>query len=319
MEESLSALVKFYISCCRTEGKSPATVRWYRQKLDYFVRFLMERGLARKVSEIGKREIRAFIQHLQTEVRADENNPRKPTREKGLSPHTVQGYARALRAFFSWAVREGFLDESPMKGIKMPKIPKLMMPCFMKDEARRLLDPASYNGQFAVRNRTIVMLLLDTGIRLSELTRLRMRDLHLEEGWFKVNGKGSRERNVPMGHSCRTAMWRYVTKDRPEPAAPGIDNVFLNRSGRPLSGDWIYKIISDVCRKAGIQGKRLGPHTCRHTFAKSFLMNGGDLLTLQRILGHSSLEVVRMYVDLNVKDLIEQQRQFSPVDRLNER
>ena len=318
MEESLSALVDFYISCCRTEGKTRATLRWYKQKLEYFGRFLVERGLAREVSEIGKREIRAFVHHLQTEVRADENNPYKPTREKDLSPYTVQGYVRALRAFFSWAVREGFLEESPIKGIKVPKVPKLVMPSFTEHEVRRLLDPTLYSGQFAVRNYTIVILLLDTGIRVSELTGLRMKDLHLEEGWFKVKGKGNRERNVPMGHSCQTAMWRYVTKHRPKPAAPGIDNVFLNRSGRPLSADWIYKIISNVCRRAGIQGKRLGPHTCRHTFAKSFLMNGGDLLSLQRILGHSSLEVVRMYVDLDVKDLIEQQRRFSPVDRLNE-
>ena len=110
-------------------------------------------------------------------------------------------------------------------------------------------------------------------------------------------------------------MHRY----RPAPALPGIDRVFLTRTGYPLRPDYVYKIISQACREAAIQGKRLGPHTCRHTFARNFLLNGGDLLTLQRILGHSSLEVVKLYVNLDTKDLLAQQWKYSPVDTLKAR
>lgn len=112
---------------------------------------------------------------------------------------------------------------------------------------------------------------------------------------------------------------RYVRRHRPDPALPGADSVFLTRRGYPLRPDYVYRIVSKACREAGIRGKRLGPHTCRHTFSRNFLLNGGDLITLQRILGHSSLEVVRLYVNLNTDDLIAQQWKFSPMDTLKAR
>ena len=119
-----------------------------------------------------------------------------------------------------------------------------------------------------------------------------------------------------MGRTCRLAVSRYVHKYRPEPTLASVKNVFLTRDGRPMKADCVYKIVASACETAGIQGKRKGPHTCRHTFAHRFLMNGGDLLTLQRILGHSSLEVVKLYVDINTNDLLAQQRRYSPIDTL---
>lgn len=279
---------------------------------------MASKGLPTDIDEIDAEEIRTFIAHLQAEVKADENNPRKPAQQKALSAHRLQGYARAIRAFFSWVVREGFLEEHPVKGVRLPRVPKLVMPSFTETQVRKLLDPEAYEGIMSIRNHAILTLLLDTGVRVSELTGLRMKDLHLEEGYFKVRGKGARERIVPVGKESLAALWRYVLRFRPELRHALIDNVFLTRDGRPMTQGWVYRIVANTCTRIGIKGSGVGPHTCRHTFAKNFLVNGGDLLTLQRILGHSSLEVVRMYVDLNTKDLIEQQSRFSPVDKLRQ-
>jgi len=317
--DSLETLIRHYLLLCQTEGKSPGTIRWYQQKLEYFVSFLKEHQLPTQIDAITPQELRRFIHHLQTEVKVGENNPHRPTEEQGLSPQTVAGYVRTLRAFFSWAVKEGFLDEHPMKHIKTPRVPSLVMPFFTDEEVARLLDAIKKPTPTGKRNYTMVLILLDTGVRVSELVNLQMGNLYLEQGYFKVLGKGSKERIVPLGRSSRRALVQYVQKYRAAPALPGINRVFLTRSGYPLRPDYVYKIVSQACRDAAIKGKRLGPHTCRHTFARNFLLNGGDLLTLQRILGHSSLEVVKLYVNLDTKDLLTQQWKYSPVDTLTAR
>lgn len=146
-----------------------------------------------------------------------------------------------------------------------------------------------------------------------------MGGLHLAEGCFKVLGKGARERIVSLGRRSRSILNRYIRRYRPDPATPRIDNVFLTLQGYPISPGYVHKIIASACDEVGISGKRRGPHTCRHTFARSFLLNGGNLLTLQRILGHSSLEMVRRYVSFDTRDLISQQCRFSPIDLLEEK
>ena len=190
------------------------------------------------------------------------------------------------------------------------------MPFFTDEEVARLLDATKKPTPTGKRNHTMALVLLDTGVRASELTNLETDDLYLEQGYFKVLGKGSRERIVPLGRNSRRALVEYTRKYRPVPALPGMDRVFLTGTGYPLRPRYLYQIISQACGEAGIRGKRLGPHTCRHTFARNFLLNGGDLLTLQRILGHSSLEVVKLYVNLDTRDLLAQQWKYSPVDAL---
>jgi integrase/recombinase XerD len=185
-----------------------------------------------------------------------------------------------------------------------------------KEEVRQLLSVPDEQTATGARDKTIFTLLFDSGIRAAELTGLRLPDLHLGEGYLKVFGKGAKERVVPIGYQCQRALIRYIRRFRPEPALPSIDHVFLTLDGKPMQINWLYKIVSRACKKAGINGKRLGPHTLRHTFARNFLMNGGDLLTLQRILGHSSLDMVRRYVSLNTDDLVSKQRRFSPMDML---
>jgi len=159
------------------------------------------------------------------------------------------------------------------------------------------------------------MLLLDTGLRMGELINLKMEDAHMTEGLLKVMGKGKKERIVPMGSNAQRALQRYLFRYRHKPFHPGIDNVFLSVLGKPLTENSIKLIFSRLAKKSGVV--RLHAHLCRHTFATRFLINGGDVFTLQQILGHSTLEMVRHYVNLATNHVAIQHQRFSPLDRLN--
>ncbi len=312
----LSTLVEGFRLYCLAEGNQPTTIRWYMGKLDIFQRYLKDHHLPTNASQITTTHLRRFLVHLQTVGKADQHNPHKPTREEGLFPQTIQGYARTLKAFFSWATVEGYLAQNPAQRLKIPKAPKAILQTFSEDQIRRLLRAINQRSTVGFRNYCIIPVFPDTGIRLSELVTLELPHLHLDQAYFKVLGKGAKERIVPIGAHVQKALWKYIHHHRPEPFHPNIQNAFLTRDGRALSPSSVYQRISDYGEKAGLKGVRCSPHTFRHTFAKNFLLNGGNVFTLQKILGHSSLEVVRIYINLASDDVQVQHRKASPVDWL---
>ena len=198
--------------------------------------------------------------------------------------------------------------------MRIPKAPQVMIKTLGNSQIKALLSVVDRKRPKGFRDYCMVLVLFDTGVRLSELVNLQMKDLDLERGFFKVMGKGARERLVPFGAKVQTTLWKYIHRFRPEPFHPNAGNVFLRSDGRPLTGGQVYRVIRKYGRNAGIRGVRCSPHTFRHTFAKNFLINGGDLFSLQKILGHSSLAVVRMYVELTSEDVQIQHRRYSPVD-----
>jgi integrase/recombinase XerC/integrase/recombinase XerD len=159
------------------------------------------------------------------------------------------------------------------------------------------------------------MLLLDTGLRIGELVNLKMDDVHMDEGYLKVMGKGKKERIVPIGNSAQRALQRYLFRFRPKPINPVVNNVFLSVNSQPLTENSLKLVFARLSRRSGVH--RLHAHLCRHTFATRFLINGGDVFTLQQILGHSTLEMVRHYVNLASSHVTIQHQKFSPLDRLN--
>jgi site-specific recombinase XerD len=162
-----------------------------------------------------------------------------------------------------------------------------------------------------VRDRAIVVLFFDTGLRLSELAGLRPCDLR-PDGSAKVMGKGARERVVPVGSAARQALLRYL---RQEGGSDPNQPIFRSRRHGPLTARSIQQVFKRLKARAGIPG-RCSPHTLRHTFARAFLVNGGDAFSLQRILGHATLDMVKRYVALADSDLAVRHRTASPADRL---
>lgn len=311
----LTSLIQGYRLCARTEGKSDKTVLITSTALNKLQRFLGESGYPADVTEIGVRELREFILYLQ-QVRAFEHHPYTEPQTRGLSGHAINTYLRTIRAFWSWLVREEIITSNPFCRVKIPKPPKKVMATFSDKQLTAMLKAINNTTPAGFRDRTIMLMLLDTGLRASELVGLTMDNVNLEDGMVKVLGKGSKERIVPFGAKVQRILWKYLHKYRPQPANPLYPTLFLTASGNPITTDRLRTIIEKYALRAGIEGVRCSPHTFRHTFAISYLRNGGDVFSLQRILGHSSLEVVSIYVNFASADIKSRHRRFSPADNL---
>ena len=310
---NLVRLIESYAHCLSSEGKSPKTIEWYIANLKRFAKFLSDNHLPESVTEIGKEETRRFISHLQTDVRRWENHAGIKD-DKRLSAYSVQGYARTIKAFWSWLMAEGYIPHNPMTSLKLPKTPQKVISTFSQEQIQQMLNCIDKKSSHGFRNFTMILLLLDTGIRLSELINMQMDNLDFLQSCILVKGKGNKERVVPFGSQVRRTIRRYIMHFRPNPDSPITGEVFLTEDGLPLRPRAIQSMLLRLSKKAKISGIRCNPHRFRHTFAKQYLMNGGDIFSLKEILGHSSLEVVKIYVNLASSDILQQHRKFSPVD-----
>jgi len=311
----LATLIQGYNLCAQSEGKSTNYINLVTACIGLFIKYLEANGLPTTVSGINAQHIRGFIIHLQS-VNRFANHPFAKPQEGGLSGHTINTYMRSLRAFWSWLESEEIIVDNPFSRLRIPRAPTKVIPTFSEEQYRALLAQVDITSPQGYRNYTILLLLLDTMIRVSELTSCRMEDLNLEGRVIKVWGKGSKERIVPFAKTAQKALWKYISFHRPEPQMPRQDMLFLTADGRPMTKNRVETIIKSYGRKAGIEVVRVSPHTFRHTGAVNFLRNGGDLFTLQRIMGHSSLEVLRGYVNLSQCDLNMVHSKASPLDNL---
>ena len=313
--QKLPDLAQGYALCAKTEGKSQNSINIVVNSVRYFESFLYPNGLVLDVNEIGPGEIRAFILFLQQQ-KCFSRHPFNHVQDKNLSGHTVNCYLRSIRAFFPWLVSEGVIAENPFDKVKIPRSPRKVISTFSEHQILQLLKAIDISSAEGHRDYAIILTLLDTGLRVSELCSLRLSDLWLEDGILKVMGKGNKERLIPIGKLVQRILWRYITWHRPEPAIPNSDFLFLTNDGRPLSKDRVEKIMARFGKKAGLKGVRCSPHTLRHTAAITFLRNGGDVFSLQRMLGHSSLEMTRRYCEVADTDLKKAHITASPVDNL---
>jgi site-specific recombinase XerD len=312
-DDRIETLVEGFALRNRSLNRSNATTRWHSDNLRDFVGFLHSRKHSLRVDEITPKVIRAYIIHLQSKRRYD-SHPLTPVQEQKLSPQTVRARVVTLKAFFAWLQRDGYTEHNVMKNIESPQVPQRLMTVLSQEEVERILSAVNPRTPLGRRDLAIMMSLLDTGIRCAELSGLKLGDVHISRGYLKVMGKGSRERLVPLGATARRALIEYIRSYRP---ASTSENVFLTETGKPMTVGGIQLMIRRLGRRCGVS--RLHAHLCRHTFATNYLMSGGDIFTLQQILGHSSLEMVRRYVNLSSEYVIGQHNRFSPLDTMHPR
>lgn len=212
----LYKLIVQYAHSNKAEGQSPKTIDWYSEMLEGFNRFLKSRGLPELLSNFNIELVREFVVYEQ---------------ERGMSPATVQCKVRALKAFSTWLNGEGYFDINFMSRLKLPKAPVKFIEPLTNVEIDRLV--VYYNPLTAIgcRDIALLILLLDTGLRLNELSILPLQDAHIDEGYLKVMGKGSKERTVPVGALCQKMLWRYTVHFRPQPIVKANDNLFLTLEG----------------------------------------------------------------------------------------
>lgn len=280
--------------------------------------FLESRGHTLAMGQIAIEDARAYIADLQSRDERWLNHPlhllmHQEKKAGALAPSTISSAARVLRAFGNWMARNGY--GNPFAGLQMPSVPKTLIDPLTHEEMSRLVECINPDITGGARNYALTILLLDTGLRASEAAGLRLSHVDFQRRCLKVTGKGDKERLVPFGQRATKALMRYTTVFRPEPAnAESSDWFFLSVDGYGLTYNAIDRIFRRLRERANVP--RLHAHLLRHTFAVNYLMNGGDIVTLQMILGHESLEITRRYLHLSKQQIMAQHQSFSPMDRI---
>ncbi len=281
---------------------------------------LVERGLSRNSVDAYARDVSGYLEHLRTRgrvspVRAagrDVLGWLKAQRDRGLSARTVARRVSALRAFYRFLVREGLADASPLARLDSPKLWKTLPRTLSPEETRAVVELPRGEDPQGLRDRAILELLYAAGLRVSELSALTLDQLDLGVGYLRAMGKGSKERIVPVGERAQQALREYLEGGRPL-LLKGRRNphVFLNRFGRRLSRQSVWKLVKASCRQAGV-GADASPHTLRHSFATHLLEGGADLRSLQMMLGHADLSTTQIYTHVTRRRLIDLVRKHHP-------
>ncbi len=282
---------------CQAQNLSTGTIAWYKQILKMFERYLGTQGVTtpRAVTPTLIRE------HLED------------MRERGNSSVTIARTYGGLRCFFGFLARERMIPQNPFQLVEKPRMERKLIKPLSLDQVRLLLAQCRQKRYDEHRLWTIMVLIFDTGLRISEVIGLRKDAIDFQSGVMNVMGKGGKERQVPFGLNSKRALWSYMAR---RGDIPGQDLFFVSRFGGRCCRYLLRKEFHRLGAQAGIQGVRVSPHTMRHTFATQYIMNGGDAFSLQQILGHSTLDMVKVYVGLANRDVAELHRKFSPMDRM---
>jgi integrase/recombinase XerD len=317
----LSQAIAGFLQYKAAEALSKRTLESYKDHLNFW----MEHEGDKQVSAVTTTELRAYLVWLRTDYK-----PRRLTRKPGpLAPKTLRNIWISLSAFFTWFSTE-FQVTSPMKGVPAPKFEDAPVEPFSKEQIEGLLKACEYSREantinrrrFAMRratanrDRALILMLLDTGLRASELCSLKIGDVEQQTGKVHVKhgvaggAKGGKGRFVYLGKATRRTLWRYLVsrEDGHDTEAP----LFLGRLDRPLTRNVLRQLITRLGKKVHIE--KCHPHRFRHTFAITYLRSGGDVFTLQSLLGHSTLEMVQHYARIAQVDVQEAHRRASPAD-----
>ncbi len=277
-------------------GLSDRTVRAYQGDLQRLLSFLKDQGIA-EPSEVGHDELRSYISYLKAE---------------GLAANSIRRALSSMRTYFSFLIEEGELESDPTERLESPKSWRKLPTVLTREEASALLETPSPRTASHTRDRAILELLYATGLRVSELIRVQLNDVDLDEQLVQVTGKGERDRIVPFGATAKDAIERYLRELRSELDMGETEGVlFLNMRGRPLTRMSIWMLVRDAAAAAGIV-KTVSPHTLRHTFASHLLEGGADLVAVQELLGHVDISTTQIYTHIDRDYLKHVHRRYHP-------
>lgn len=235
--------------------------------------------------------------------------------EAGSAAATINGRIRACQQFFKFLFLEGKMTFNAAEGLKPIKSPRRPFHTFTQEQISLLLKQPDRRLPKGIRDYAIMMILLDTGIRLAELTQLKIADILEEENLIVIRrGKGRKSRSVPIQQTCLNALRHYLSVRQHE----YLDDLWLTRKHERFLRHGIMDMLKTYMIQAGVTGIYGSTHIFRHTMAKMFLLNGGDMFTLQTILGHSTLEMTRYYVELFSQDIHKQHALSSPIEHLSQ-
>lgn len=220
-----------------------------------------------------------------------------------------------IHSFYRFLVYHNYIDQDPSELLEMPKRDQHLPEVLTLEEIDRMIATIDLSAPEGHRNRAIIEMLYGSGLRVTELTTLRLSRIYLSEGYMLIEGKGSKQRLVPIS-PVAIEWFRYWLEDRSQlDIKPDyVDYAFLNRYGRGLTRAMIFTIVKRLAAEAGIR-KTISPHTLRHSFATHLLQNGADLRLIQQMLGHESITTTEIYTHLDIQDLRQAVLKYHPANR----
>jgi len=232
---------------------------------------------------------------------------------KTVNARTQSRVISGLRSFFDYLIFENYRKDNPLEHIEAPKIGRKLPDTLSVKEIDTIVAAIDLSTPLGERNRAIIETLYSCGLRVSELTNLKLSDLFFDEGFIKVTGKGNKQRFVPIGNQTQKFINLYKNHGRRSLKIDPqhMDTLFLNQRGKQLTRTMIFTIVKTFTEKAGIQ-KSISPHTFRHSFATHLLENGADLRAIQVMLGHESITTTEIYMHVDKSHLKDVITSFHP-------
>ena len=287
MDEPIRAFIAFL----RAEQRaSPETLRNYSSDLRQLHKFLLSRRLVSAPvdpASLSSDAVRAYLQWLD---------------QRGGKPASLARKLAAIRSFYRYLTRQGLVDHNPVEGLRTPKQPKSLPRVLTKDDAGALMTFPVGQTMGSLRDRALLETLYSTGARVSELVALNLADIHASEGLVRLEGKGRKERIVPIGDVALDAIRRYRMSLPSHVSSPVSRALFCNQRGGRLTSRSVARIVALYSSR--LAGGAVSPHTLRHSFATHLLDEGADLRSIQEMLGHASLSTTQRYTHVATDQLL---------------
>ena len=271
------------------------TIKSYRSDLKKF-EFYLSKTSVKKLSFIGPEIVREFLYE----------------QSKRVSVKTQGRIISTLKTFFNFLVLEKLINDSPIENIDYPKVDSKIPLVLSTDEIDKIISCA-FSKKFGLRNQTIIEMMYSCGLRVSEVTEMKISNIFFDESLIKILGKGNKERFIPLSSVAKKLLYNYIKYNRKKLSydKQSIDIVFLNNRGKKLTRVMVYNIINDAALEAKIN-KKISPHTLRHSFATHLIENGADIISIQKMMGHENIVTTEKYLHVNKKHLVETMVKFHP-------
>ena len=276
------------------KGLAKNSLSSYRIDLRHFGHWLNEQGL--ELEQVERINVVKYFQAL---------------RAAGISARSVARALAAIRGMYRFLVAERHLRSDPTENIENPKLWSTLPKSLQFDEVEALLRAPALDTNEGVRDRAMLELLYATGLRVSELVRVRVDDVVMDAGYLRTLGKGSKERIVPFGDAARDAILQYIEHARPHHDKFNDPHLFLTVRGRPMTRQAFWVKIGRYAKAAGIKA-HISPHVLRHSFATHLLENGADLRSVQMMLGHADISTTQIYTHVSRARLQKMYETFHP-------
>jgi len=296
-------------------------MKWNQALTDYKYYLKIERGLSKNSIDSYSLDVIKLIDFLEaTNINASPITIDQETLQSFIYNSAKQLNARSqsrlisgLRSFFNYLIFEDYRNTNPLELIESPKIGRKLPDTLSTEEIDLLIKTIDLTKPQGERNRAILETLYSCGLRVSELTNLKLSDLFFSEGFIKVTGKGDKQRFVPIGKTTQKyiSIYKEQVRNHLNIQNDYKDTLFLNRRGKQLTRAMIFTIVKQLAEKAGIK-KNISPHTFRHSFATHLLENGADLRAIQLMLGHESITTTEIYMHVDRSHLTDIMHKYHP-------